>query len=95
MGTRPSGVRSVILSSPLVTTAQWAKDADSLKTMLPDSIQATIARHEAAGTTDAPAYQAAAESYYARYLRRKPPRSPADADSSAKTKLPRPIGCTV
>ena len=25
MGTRPPGVRSVILSSPLVTTAQWAK----------------------------------------------------------------------
>ena len=84
METRPSGVRSVILSSPLVTTAQWAKDADSLKTTLPDSIQSTIARHEAAGTTDAPAYQAAAEAYYARYLRRKPHRSPADADSSAR-----------
>ena len=84
MGTRPAGVRSVILSSPLVTTAQWASDADSLKTTLPDSIQATIARHEAAGTTDAPAYQAAAAEYYARYLRRKPRRSPADADSTSR-----------
>lgn len=83
MGTHPSGVRSVILSSPLVTTAQWEQDADSLLRTLPDSTQRAIARHEADHTTDSPEYQAAVAQYYARYLRRLPPRSPADADSAA------------
>jgi proline iminopeptidase len=49
MGTNPTGVRSVILSSPLVTTAQWEADADSLIKTLPDESQSAISRHEAAG----------------------------------------------
>ena len=58
MGTaNPSGVRSVILSSPLVTTAQWEHDADSLLTFLPDSIEEVIARHEAARSYDALVYR--------------------------------------
>jgi len=85
MGTHPSGVKSVILSSPLVTTAQWEADADSLITTLPDSVQAAIARHEAAGTTDSPEYQAAMDEYYARFVLRKPRRSPADVDSARQT----------
>lgn len=78
----PTGVRSVILSSPLVTTSQWEHDADSLLTFLPDSIEAVIARHEAAADYDAPAYQAATEEYYGRFVRRAPRRSQADADSA-------------
>lgn len=85
MGTNPTGVRSVILSSPLVTTAQWEADADSLILLLPDSLQAAIARHEAAGTTDHAEYQAAMTEYYARHVRRKPRRSPADGDSASRT----------
>ncbi len=85
MATEPVGVRSVILSSPLVTTAQWEADADSLILLLPDSMQQAIARHEAAGTTDHAEYQAAMTEYYARHLRRMPPRSPADADSARAT----------
>ena len=71
MATSPSGVRSVILSSPLVTTAQWESDADSLIKTLPDEHQAAIARHEAAGTTGSPEYQAAMDAYYDRYVRRR------------------------
>ena len=71
MGTNPAGVRGVILSSPLVTTAQWEADADSLIKTLPDEHQASIARHEAAGTTDSPEYKAAMDEYYARYVRRR------------------------
>lgn len=85
MATDPAGVKSVIFSSPLVTTAQWEADADSLILTLPDSMQRAIAEHEAAGTTDHPAYQAAMEEYYARYLRRESPRSPADVDSARQT----------
>ncbi|PKL93739.1 MAG: hypothetical protein CVV20_02115 [Gemmatimonadetes bacterium HGW-Gemmatimonadetes-1] len=82
MGSNPAGVKSVILSSPLVTTARWEADADSLIRFLPDSMQRFIATHEAAGTTDHPEYAAATDAYYALFLRRTPPRSPVDADSA-------------
>ena len=85
MGTKPAGVRSVVLSSPLVTTRQWQHDADSLVRTLPDSIQHVIARHEADHTTESPEYQAAMREYYRRYVIRKPRRSPADADSARLT----------
>lgn len=82
MGTNPSGVRSLILSSPLVTTKQWEQDADSLLKALPDSIEAVIAKHEADHTTAAPEYAAATQAYYQLYVTRQPVRSEADADSS-------------
>jgi proline iminopeptidase len=85
MADHPDGVRSVVLSSPLVTTTQWERDADSLLMTLPDSTQRAVARHEAAGTTDSPEYQAAMREYYSRYVIRHPPRAPADADSAART----------
>jgi proline iminopeptidase len=85
MGTNPAGVRSVILSSPLVTTAQWAADADSLIRFLPDSMQQAIARAESLRAWDDPGFQAATREYYARHLTRKPNRAPADADSGRAT----------
>ncbi|MBY0491133.1 MAG: proline iminopeptidase-family hydrolase [Gemmatimonadaceae bacterium] len=84
MGTNPKGVRRLILSSPLVTTAQWTHDADSLIKLLPDSVQQVIAKEEAAKTTDSPAYSAAMDVYYARHVRRAPRANPADGDSSSK-----------
>jgi proline iminopeptidase len=86
MATNPTGVRSVVLANPLVTTKQWQADADSLVGTLPDSIRQVIAKHETAGTTDSPEYQSAMREYYARYVRRNPPRSPADADSAGQTR---------
>ena len=81
MATEPTGVRSVIFASPLVTTAQWERDADSLILALPDSMRAAISTHEANGTTSAPEYASATRAYYALYLKRKPSRDAADADS--------------
>lgn len=83
MGSNPSGVRSLILSSPVVTTAQWEIDADSQILALPDSIQAAIAKHEANHTTDSPEYIKATEVYYKLHLMRQPWTSKADEDSSA------------
>lgn len=68
MGSHPTGVKSVTFLSPLVTTAQWERDADSLIKTLPDSTQQAIAVHEANRTTDSPAYQAATDEYYSRFL---------------------------
>ncbi len=65
---KPAGVRSVILASPLVSTARWLADADTLIATLPDSVRKVIAVNESAGTYLAPAYQAAVEVYYGRFL---------------------------
>jgi proline iminopeptidase len=81
MGSNPSGVKSLVLASPLITTAQWEQDADTLIKALPDSLEEAVARHEAAGTTDHPEYAAAMDAYSKLYLMREPPRNAADADS--------------
>jgi proline iminopeptidase len=82
MGTHPKGVRSLIMSSPVVTTEQWVHDADSMIKELPDSVQRAIAKHEADHTTDSPEYQAAMTAYYRLHLMRKPALNKADEDSS-------------
>ena len=79
--TKPEGVRSVILASPALSTARWLADADSLIRTMPESIQAAIATHEAAGTFTDPEYQAAVNAFYQRYLSRRQPPS-ADLDST-------------
>ncbi|GAI31646.1 unnamed protein product, partial [marine sediment metagenome] len=81
MLTSPKGVQSLILASPALSVSRWLKDADSLLTILPDSIQEVIRKHESAGTTDSPEYQAAVLNYYKRYISRLDPWPP-DLDSS-------------
>jgi proline-specific peptidase len=73
--TRPaSGVESVTLSAPLVSTPRWIADADTLRMELPASLQRTLREHETAGTIDSPEYKAATDSFYARFMsRRQPP----------------------
>ncbi len=79
--TRPEGVRSLILASPALSLPRWKRDADSLLTALPDSVQATIAQHERDGTFDDPAYQEAMMLFYGQFLARRQPWS-ADIDST-------------
>jgi proline iminopeptidase len=86
MGSHPAGVKSVTFLSPLVTTAQWETDADSLIKTLPDSVQRAITTNEANHTTDSPAYQAATLEYYRRFLFRKPLQIPG-ADTASHGEL--------
>ena len=78
--TRPqSGVASITLSAPLVSTPRWIADADTLRMEMPAALQRTLREHEAAGTIDSPGYKAATDSFYARFMsRRQPPTTPAD-----------------
>jgi proline iminopeptidase len=76
-----SGVRSVILASPALDISRWLADAGSLVGTLPDSTRAIIQRHEAAGTTTDPEYQAAVTAFYRLYLSRRAPWGP-DTDST-------------
>lgn len=73
---QPAGVRSAILASPCLSASRWLEDADSLITTLPVSLQRVIQRHEAAGSYSDPAYLAAVDSFYARFLSRRSPRAP-------------------
>lgn len=81
MLTKPTGVRSLVLSSPLLSRARWLHDADSLMSTLPDSLQVVIRRHRQLGTTDAPEYHSAMKVYSERYHARRLPWS-ADLDSA-------------
>ena len=68
----PKGIKALLFNSPLFSTVLWIKDADTLITGLPDSVQAII--HQTNQTKDysSPAYQQATLVYYAHFLTRKP-----------------------
>ena len=82
LATNPTGIVSVTLASPVISTASWAADGAALVATLPDSLQRIIAEHEAAGTTASPEYQAASFEFLQRYVLGVPPPFPAEADSA-------------
>jgi proline iminopeptidase len=67
-----SGVRSLILGSPLLSTPRWIADADTLRAALPADVRAMLDRNEANGTIDSREYKVATDSFYARHVRRLP-----------------------
>ena len=67
------GVRSLILSSPLISTKRWIADANHLRAQLPQEVRAVLDEHEQAGTTGSEAYREASEAFYDRYVRRGAP----------------------
>jgi proline iminopeptidase len=77
----PQGIKAVILSSPAISTPLWIKDADTLLSTLPDSIQQVVRINDQNKTYNSPAYQSAINVYYQNFMARKLPWSP-DIDSS-------------
>src|SRR4051794_21182163 len=55
--TQPSGVDSLILCDSPASMVQWVSEANRLRAELPPDVQATLLRHEEAGTTDDPEYE--------------------------------------
>ncbi len=76
---KPKGIKSVIFSSPMISTPDWIADANVLLAELPPHLRDTITKYEALEAYSAPAYRAATDSFYARHLVRKewPYKSPA------------------
>jgi proline iminopeptidase len=64
------GIASLVLSSALLSTPDWIRDADELRRQLPDETQAILRKHEQAGTTDSDEYKAAENEYNRRFVRR-------------------------
>ncbi len=87
---RPAGVRSVIFAGPLVSTPRWVADAQRLKATLPAAVRAVLDQHEAAGSTDSPAYEKATEEFNRRFFQRQPD-PPAVTAACTGTKLNRAL----
>ncbi|MDE3042551.1 MAG: proline iminopeptidase-family hydrolase [Nitrospirota bacterium] len=71
--TRPLGLKSLILADTPASTAQFVAELNRLRAELPLEVQATLAQHEAAGTTNEPAYQEAVMVFYRRHMCRLDP----------------------
>lgn len=65
---QPEGLVSLILANTLSSMPMWIAEANRLRAELPPEVNATLLRHEEAGTTDDPAYQDAMNVFYARHV---------------------------
>lgn len=68
-----SGIHSLTLSAPLLSTPRWIQDQRRWLHMFPAEMQSSVIDAEQTGNFDGPAYQAAMQSYYQRHLCRKDP----------------------
>lgn len=67
---KPKGVKSVIFSSPMLSTKKWIEDAHFLLSQMPSDLQDTISKYEDIEQYDHPSYLAATDSFYVRHLAR-------------------------
>jgi L-proline amide hydrolase len=71
--TRPSGLRGVVIASAPASYVLWRQEMDRLRADLPAEVEATLRRHEAAGTTGTDEYNQAMLVFYARHVCRLDP----------------------
>lgn len=78
----PEGVHALILASPLLSTNLWVKDADTLISMLPDTIQFVLNESKKSSPQDSSKLAKAIEYYVKNYYARKPSISYRDSTGS-------------
>jgi proline-specific peptidase len=66
--TQPQGLASLILASSPSSIPQWVEETAKLRAQLPEDVQATLRKHEEAGTTDDPEYEEACMPFYKRHV---------------------------
>jgi L-proline amide hydrolase len=71
--TQPQGLRAMVVANSPASMKLWVAEANRLRTLLPADVQETLARHEAAGTTDSEDYENAAMVFYERHESRVVP----------------------
>lgn len=74
---QPAGLEALILSGPLISTERWISDNTAYVDALPEELQSTIEKNEAAEDYDDPAYLEAVMAFYRRHLNRQNPWPPA------------------
>lgn len=70
--TRPKGLNALVVADSPASMEVWVSEANKLRKELPPEVEATLLKHEAAGTTDDLAYVAAVDVFYSRHLCRIP-----------------------
>jgi L-proline amide hydrolase len=70
--TQPPGLRALVLADTAASWAGFASEAGKLRAELPEDVQATLDKHEAAGTYDDPEYMEACLVFYERHVCRIP-----------------------
>jgi L-proline amide hydrolase len=68
----PPGLRGIVVADSPASMALWVSEANRLRASLPTDVQQTLQKHEEAGTTDDPEYEAAVRVFYDRHLCRVP-----------------------
>ncbi len=68
----PPGLRGIVVADSPASIPLWVSEANRLRADLPPDVQSTLLRHEEAGTTDEPEYEAAVRVFYDRHLCRVP-----------------------
>ena len=69
----PEGIVSLVQSSPCISIPRWVEDCNNYRKQLPTETQATMAKHEAAGTTGSEEYKAAEQEFNKRHVLRMDP----------------------
>jgi L-proline amide hydrolase len=64
----PPGLRSLVVADSPSSMELWVAEADRLRALLPDDVQETLTRHEAAETTDSREYEQAMMVFYERHV---------------------------
>jgi L-proline amide hydrolase len=80
---RPAGLTSLVIADSPASMDLWVSEANRLREDLPAEVQATLLRHEEAGTTGSPEYVAAEKVFYDRHVCRIVPNPPEVAASFA------------
>jgi L-proline amide hydrolase len=74
--TQPRGLRALVISDSPASMELWVQEANRLRADLPPDVQATLLRHEAAGTTSTDEYNAAVRVFYDKHVCRVNPWPP-------------------
>jgi L-proline amide hydrolase len=72
----PRGVASLTIADSPASMSLWLEAAGTLRAQLPDDVQATLLRHEEAGTTASAEYATAMQVFYDRHVCRVVPNPP-------------------
>jgi L-proline amide hydrolase len=74
--TRPKGLGALVIADAPASMELWMREANRLREGLPPAVQATLLRHEKAGTMDSREYNAALRVFYDKHVCRINPWPP-------------------
>ena len=82
---QPSGLKALVIADSPASMEVWVSEANRLRAQLPAEVEATLRKHESAGTTDSEEYEAAVNKFYERHVCRIPmPKDVVDSFAQIK-----------